>query len=114
MEITTLMANQLIVGISLIIGIISLTASVLTCIFSFAAYARVIGIEKATHSVQYVPMNPEFDRQNEEFLQKSQKEDDWATSTESLLKEDEAYRKDMDEVMPDMLASEDDLKIHSF
>ena len=38
--------------------VFSLTAilfSAITAIFSFAAYAKVVGMEKSTHKLQYVP-----------------------------------------------------------
>lgn len=38
--------------------VISLTAilfSAVTVIFSFAAYAKVVGMEKSTHRIEYVP-----------------------------------------------------------
>lgn len=109
----TLLANQLIIGISAIIVIFSLTASSIAFIFSLVTYSKLVGLQNSTHNVQYVPIDPSVDSENREFT-KEQREDNWATTEESYLDQDKKYRKERDEVMPDFAMDEDDMKIHSF
>ena len=96
-------------------SILSLTGTIFAIILSLLSYAKITGIEKATHSVQYIPIDTEFDRQNEDFLSKSQTDADWATSEESIAAEDKKYKKEMNEAgMEEFLSDEEDLKTHSF
>lgn len=113
MNIDTMTANQLIVGGSFIFNLICLTFSALTCIFSMVAYAKVVGMQNSTHSVQYMPMDPEVERDNKNFVEK-QHEDGWATTEASFKEEDKKYRKEVDEYMPQFSEQENDSKIHSF
>lgn len=41
--------------ISLILSIVSILFTMVTAIFSFLAYARVVGMEKSTHQIQWMP-----------------------------------------------------------
>ena len=96
-------------------AIISLTAALISFIFSLVTYCKMVGLQNSTHSVQYVPMDPVTDRENEDYLKENQQEEDWATTEESYLAEDKKYRKDRNEIMPDFAVDEEeDLKIHSF
>ena len=42
------------VGLS--VGLVSVLATVVGCIFSFLAYTKVVGMEKSTHKIQWMPM----------------------------------------------------------
>lgn len=42
---------------ALALSICALLFSVTTAVFSFIAYSRVIGLEKSTHRVEYVPLD---------------------------------------------------------
>ncbi len=96
-------------------SILSLTGTIFAIILSLLSYAKITGIEKATHSVQYVPMDPMTDRENEEFLDENQQRKRWDTSEEALTEQDKVYRKDMEEAgMEEFLSDEEDLKTHSF
>ena len=53
------MDNTIIMHINIIIAIICLTFSGLGLILGSIAYIKVVGMEKSTHSVQYMPMDPE-------------------------------------------------------
>lgn len=43
--------------ISMVMSALALIFSAITVGFSFAAYARVVGLENSTHQVQMVPMD---------------------------------------------------------
>lgn len=46
-----------VICVGLSVGIVSVLATVIGCIFSFLAYSKVVGMEKSTHRVEWVPMN---------------------------------------------------------
>jgi hypothetical protein len=39
------------------VGLVSVLATVVGCIFSFLAYTKVVGMEKSTHKIQWMPMD---------------------------------------------------------
>lgn len=43
--------------ISLILSIVSVLFTIITAIFSFLAYAKVVGMEKSTHQIQWMPVD---------------------------------------------------------
>jgi len=53
---------------TLVLSLTSILFTGIAMIFSFASYAKVIGIEKSTHQVQYVPL--EGGLQGEELVTK--------------------------------------------
>lgn len=42
--------------VAIILSVISVILTAITSIFSFMAYAKVVGMEKSTHKIQYVPV----------------------------------------------------------
>tara|TARA_R110000803_G_scaffold71209_4_gene134373 strand:- start:812 stop:1111 length:300 start_codon:yes stop_codon:yes gene_type:complete len=84
--------------------IFSLLFSLVALILSGIAVVKVLAMEKATHSVTYMPIDPEIDKANEE----------WATSQGSLDKQNKADREDVEDEMPMFALEDEDKKIHSF
>jgi hypothetical protein len=46
-----------ITNISLILSLLAVILTAITSIFSFLAYARVVGLENSTHKIQWVPVD---------------------------------------------------------
>lgn len=95
--------------------IIILTATIVSSVFSLfslglavAALIKTIAAEKSTHSLQYVPIDPQVDQANKEYLE------GWATSEDALEKQRKAFREELKEDMPELYPDEEDKKIYSF
>ena len=56
---------------------------------------------------------PKVDRNNEEFLKK-QHGKGWATDSESLSKQNELFKEDVEDMMPEFGLEDEDRKVHSF
>lgn len=87
-------------------GLLSIGAVILSCV----SYINVIGLKNSTHSVQYMPINPEIDQENEAFLKK----ENWATSQEAIIKEESLYKEELAANMPQFSIDEEDREILSF
>lgn len=72
------------------------------------AVFKVLAMEKSTHSITYMPIDPEVDKENSEYMKT------WATQDASLKKQSKVYKEDLEETMPEFVSDDDDLKIHSF
>lgn len=96
-----------------IIATICLTFSGLAIILGTIAYAKVIGMANSTHSVQYVPMDPLVDRQNEDYLKKQQGMG-WATDSDALDEQNKLFKEDLEDLMPEFAEDEEEKKIYSF
>lgn len=97
--------------ISQILSIFSIIFSGLTCIFSlFALYYSLkawTSCEAArlsTHTVTYAPVDKEIDEANKE----------WATKNESLKKQQDMFREDIENEMPEFYEDEDDKEVFSY
>ena len=77
-------------------------------VLSSIALIKMIGMEKSTHNITYMPVDPEIDKLNEEFSK------EWATKDESLKAQQKAFKEDLEETMPEFLPDEEEMKIHSF
>ena len=86
-------------------SIISLTLSVISCIVGTFALCKIIGLEKSTHQVQFVPIDEEINQANEEFN---------ATSGETFSEEQKLYNEALSEEMPEFALNDDDKKTFSF
>jgi len=67
----------------------------------------IIARDKATHTVQMVPVDEEIERANEEFLKQ------WGTSDDAINKQNAMNREETEELMPEFALDDDDLEIHS-
>jgi len=90
-------------GILIACGIIS----TLALAFSATALIMIIARDKATHTVQMVPVDEEIERANEEFLKQ------WSTSSEAINKQNKLNREETEDLMPEFALDDDDLEIHS-
>jgi len=90
-----------------------LTFSAIAAMLASIAYSKVIGMEKSTHSVQYMPIDPMTDRENDEFIKKQQGKE-WATSEDSVNKINKQHKEDVDDYMSEFSVEEEDMKVHSF
>jgi len=92
-------------GILIACGIISTLALLL----SIVSIIMMVAKEKATHTVQMIPIDEEIDRANAEFLKK----DSWATSEEAIKKENKMYKEEVEDEMPQFALDDDDKEIFS-
>ena len=90
------------------ISSISLIFSVISTIIGLVALVKNIATEKSTHSVTYMPMDQEIDKENEEFLK------NWATKESKIAEDQELFREDLETEMPDFFPDEEDRKRHSY
>ena len=104
MEIT--IDHQVLIVISTLCG---LTFSIIGIIFALVAYTKVIAMEKSTHQVTYMPIDPKIDEENTAFMEK-----EWATQEEDLTKQKKLYKEDLEDVMPEFAPGDEDKKIYSF
>ena len=105
--------NTVIMQINIFIAIICLTFSGLALILGSIAYCKVMAMSLSTHSVQYMPMDPTVDSDNEEFIEK-QRGTGWATGTESMDEQNKMFKEDVEDLMPEFGVEEDEKKIYSF
>jgi len=103
-EITIL---TIISGLALISGVIGL-------ILGIYSLVCVKAMEKATHTVTYMPVDKEIDKINEEYLQNSKKVDEWATPESEIEKQNELFAKDLEKELPDFSPDDDSKKRYAF
>jgi hypothetical protein len=73
------------------------------------ALIDVKALQKSTHSVQYMPIDPKIDEENQSYL-----EENWATSDDALNEQHKMYQEDIEENMPSFLPEDKDKKRYSF
>jgi len=81
-------------------------ASLALCI-SCVSLIKIIATEKATHTVQFMPVDDAINKENEEYLKQ------WATTEEAVNKQNKLYREDVEEAMPEFALDDDDKEIFS-
>jgi len=84
--------------------IASAILSTIALAFSMIAVIMLIAREKATHTVQMVPVDEEIDRANEEYLKK------WSSSEEAINKYNKAHKEELEEEFPELAIDEDELE----
>lgn len=92
----------------IILAICGFVFGIIGLCVALIAVVKVIAMEKSTHSIQYMPVDPQIDKENQAFI------DQWATSDESLEKQNKLFRKDLEEEMPEFALDEEDRKRFSF
>lgn len=90
------------------ISLFSAFLGALGFIFACAALIKVMAMERSTHSVQYMPVDPEIEKANKEFL------DEWATSEETLKEQNKLFKEDLEDEMPELSPEDDDRKKYIF
>jgi hypothetical protein len=93
----------------LIFSILGLTFGLIGTIFACVAFINVKALEKSTHQVTYMPIDEAIDKENQKYM-----EETWATQEESIAKQKKLYKEDLQDVMPEFLTDDEDIKIHSF
>jgi len=89
-----------------------LASSLLSIINIFGLFLSIYSIievkalKRSTHSVQYVPIDTEIDKANEDFIEK------WATSEEVIEDQEKRYKEELEEEMPTLYSK--DNKRYSF
>lgn len=91
-----------------IASIISLLLSLFSTILGALALMKCLAIEKSTHSVTYMPIDPEIDKENKKYME------EWGTTEESIDKQNKEYKKEIKEKMPEFELDDEDKKIFSF
>lgn len=97
--------GMLVVG-GIVIGL-SIVLSVLALIFSISSLIKSIGAEKSTHSVQYIPIDEEVDKENQEYVK------EWATSDKAIKQEKKFYQEELEDEMPFFASTKEDKEIFS-
>ena len=100
--------------IAIICGVVGTIFGTLGMILSIMALIKCYAAEKSTHSLQYVPIDKEIDKANEEFLAKTEKENTWATTPQSLEEQQKLFTEDLEEQMPEFLPDDKDKELYSF
>lgn len=95
----------------LLSSILGLIFGLLGTIIGLVALVKTIAAAKSTHSVQYVPMDEEIDRANNEYMKKNEA---WATKESAIAKDQEEFRENLEDAMPEFYPDDDDRKVHSF
>ena len=93
--------------ISLILSIVSIILVPVSLVLGIVALIKIVAMEKSTHSVQYVPIDEEIDKANEEYMQK------WATSDSAIKKEQKLYNEELQDEMPEFTLTDEDKEIFS-
>jgi hypothetical protein len=98
-----MLTNEFYLGIIFCLGAVM---ALLALIFSIVALVKAFAVEKATHSVHMVPMDPEIEAANKKFME------EWATTDDAIKTQNEAYKEDLLKEMPDLAQPEEE--IYSF
>jgi hypothetical protein len=94
----------------LVLSILGAILGLLAFLMGIFALVELRSFNKSTHQIQYVPIDNEIDKANEEFLQKMGKdpfEDEWATSDKSIAKQNKLYKEELEDKMPEMVDEPD-------
>jgi hypothetical protein len=113
MDITSISPNFLI--FLTICSILSLLFCTISVILATYAAITVKAMEKSTHSVTYMPVDEQIDKENQAFMSDSkEKAPEWATSDDMLNKQQDAFKEDLEEQFPEFALDDEDKKIYSF
>jgi hypothetical protein len=93
--------------ISLILSIVSIILVPLSLLVGIVALIKIMALEKSTHSIQYVPVDEEIDKANEEYMKQ------WATDDAAIAKEQKLYQEELADEMPEFALNENDKEVFS-
>jgi F0F1-type ATP synthase membrane subunit b/b' len=71
------------------------------------ALIKIMALEKSTHSIQYVPVDEEIDKANEEYMKQ------WATDDAAIAKERKLYQEELADEMPEFALNDNDKEVFS-
>lgn len=102
--------------ISTILALSALAVGLISLLIGCLALVKSLAIERSTHNIEYVPIDPAIDQYNEELIKKEKVpvKDPWATSEETIRKQREMYSEELEDSMPDFALSDEDKEIISF
>lgn len=90
--------------LSIVIAIVCGFVTLFALRYSMEAKIAVGALEKSTHAVQYVPLDPKIDLENQE----------WSTKQEALDKERKMYQEDIETEFPMFAETDEDKKVYTF
>ena len=90
-------------GLLIAACILSTLALALSC----TAMIMMIAREKATHTVQLVPVDEEVNRANEEYMKQ------WRTSDDAIDKQNKMHQDNTEENMPEFSLDDEDKELFS-
>jgi hypothetical protein len=93
--------------ISLILSIVSIILVPLSLLVGIVALIKIMALEKSTHSIQYVPVDEEIDKANEEYMKQ------WATDDAAIAKEQKLYQEELADEMPEFALNDNDKEVFS-
>ena len=82
-------------------SILGMILGTLGTIVGVLSLSRIIGIEKSTHSVQMMPVDPIVDEHNQKLMK------DWGTSEEAINEQRDLYKEDLERDLPEFAPDED-------
>ena len=107
-----MISNELSI-IILVISILALITSCISIILSIKAMIDAKALAKSTHTLQYMPVDEQIDRENKDYLKTLQTEP-WASSEAAIKKQNKLFSEDLEEDMPEFAPNDEDKEIHSF
>lgn len=74
-------------------------------IVALLAYIELRAFNKSTHQIQYMPVDEQIDKENQEYIKKLGGDpflnENWATSEASIEKQNKLYKEDLEEALPE-------------
>jgi hypothetical protein len=86
-------------------SIIGLTIACVSFIVATLSLCRIIGLEKSTHQIQYVPVDEEIEKANEEWR---------ATESTTFEEQEKLYKQQLEDELPEFALNDEDKKTFSF
>jgi len=90
-------------GILIAAGVIATLSLLLSCIAMIMMIAR----DKATHTVQLIPVDEEIDRANQEYMKQ------WASSDTAIDKQNKNHQEQTEQDMPEFSLDDEDKEVFS-
>ena len=100
--------------LSLILALSGLIIASISAVIGTLAFIEVRSIQRSTHSIQYMPVDDAIDKENEAFLKTVKTDDSCATSPDTLKKQDELYKEELESEMPSFASTDEDMEIISY
>jgi len=94
--------------------ILALSGLIIASISAVIGTLAFIEVQRSTHSIQYMPVDDAIDKENEAFLKTVKTDDSWATSPDTLKKQDELYKEELESEMPSFASTDEDMEIISY
>jgi hypothetical protein len=100
--------------LSVILALSGLIIASIGTIIGTLAFIEVKSIQRSTHQIQYMPVDDAIDKENEAFLKTVNSDDSWATSPDSIKKQETLYKEELESEMPNFVSTDEDQEIISF